>query len=127
MPLEFYLTLAVVVMGPIAWFLSEFQERRWLRLLLGSISISLCFAVAVLVGKLERWNDNAWYGFASKGLIEATIAELESGKAERVLVAYKHLQSEFSPTYENRARYDVLVEKAISEMQSEEQSSQTAE
>ena len=127
MPPAVYATLAIVVMVPIAWFLSEFQERRWLRILLGSISISLCFAVAVLVGKLERWNENAWYGFASKSLIEATIAGLESGEAERVLATYKRLQSEFSPTYENRARYDELVEKVVSEMRSEEQSSQTGE
>jgi len=112
------LTLVLVVATPIAWASSEFQERRWLRLTLGSLAISLCFGVAFLVGSLDRFNSNAWFGFASKELIDATVAELEAGQQNRVLESLKHLQREFGPTYENRARYDVLVEEAIQRMRS---------
>jgi hypothetical protein len=73
--------------------------------------------MAFLAGSLERFNSNAWYGFASKKLIDATITELEAGNKDRVLQSLKVLQNKYSPTYENRARYDELVEEAVAQMQ----------
>ncbi len=60
------LVLLLVVAAPIAWFASEFQDRRWLRLALGTLAILLSFGVAALVGWLERFNSNAWFGNATK-------------------------------------------------------------
>ena len=40
------LILVLVIGVPIAWFASEFQGRRWLRLILGSLAILLSFGVA---------------------------------------------------------------------------------
>jgi hypothetical protein len=110
----FICLLTIVV--PIAWFASEFQGRRWLRLVLGSFAILLSFGVAALVGSLERLNSNAWFGVASKDLVDATIAELEAGNRDGVLRSLKLLQQEYSPTYENRARYDELIEKTVTRM-----------
>jgi hypothetical protein len=110
----FIVMLAVCV--PIAWFASEFQGRRWLRLLLGSLAILLSFGVAVVVGSLERYNANAWFGNASKELVDATITELEAGNRDGVLQSLKALQKKYSPTYENRARYDALIEETVSQM-----------
>jgi len=108
------LFLAAVI--PIAWFASEFQGRRWLRLALGSIAILLSFGVAFVVGSLERLNSNAWFGHASKDLIDATVTELEAGRRDEVLKAFEDLQRRYAPTYENRARYDELVKKAVEQM-----------
>jgi hypothetical protein len=113
-------TLFLVVATPIAWACAEFQNRRWLRMTLGSLAISVCFGVAFLVASLDRFNSNAWFGFASKELVDATVSELEAGHQNRVLESLKHLQREFAPTYENRARYDVLVEEAVRHMRSTE-------
>ncbi|HZW31816.1 MAG TPA: hypothetical protein VFF52_13975 [Isosphaeraceae bacterium] len=104
---------------PIAWFASEFQNRRWLRLALGTAAILLSFGIAFAVGSLERFNSNAWFGTASKNLIDATITELEAGHEERVLRSLKALQHKYAPTYENRARYDSLIEEAVTQMQSD--------
>lgn len=113
------LLLAMLLIGvPIAWFVSEFQGRRWLRLILGSFAILLSFGVAALVGWAERFNSNAWFGVASKDLIDTTISELEAGNREGVLRSLKTLQLDYSPTYENRARYDVLVEQTVAQMRS---------
>jgi hypothetical protein len=62
-------------------------------------------------------NANAWYGFATKELIDATVVELDQGNQDRVLASLKHLREQFHPTYENRARYDELVKVAVAEMQ----------
>lgn len=100
-----FLTIAL----PVAWIASEFQERRWLRILAGCAALSMSFLVASGVGMLERLNSNAWYGSASKELIDTTIAELERGNTDQLVAELKTLQASFDPTYENRAQYDKLV------------------
>lgn len=113
----FWSLIAMLVMSvPIAWFASEFQGRRWVRLVLGSSAILLSFGLAALVGSLERLNSNAWYGHAAKNLVDATIAELETGNRDGVLRSLKTLQQKYTPTYENRANFDVLVEGAVTQM-----------
>ena len=104
------LILILTITLPTAWLASEFQNRRWLRVLLGCSAIAMCFLVAFGVGTLEHLNANSWYGFASKNLIDTTIQELEQGNTDKVVEELKELQKQFQPTYENRARYDKLVE-----------------
>ncbi len=117
------LILLLVIGVPVAWFAAEFQGRRWLRLTLGSFAILLSFGVATLVGWTERFNSNVWFSVASKSLVDATIAELEAGNQEGVLRSLKTLQAKYSPTYENRARYDVLIEETVAQMRSRPQQS----
>lgn len=114
LPLIACLTVAL----PLAWFASEFQDRRWIRLVAGLATISASYLVATGVGALEHLNANAWYGSASKMLVDATVEELERGETERLLAELKTLQEQFQPTYENRARYDELVETFVSRLRS---------
>ncbi|AMV41000.1 hypothetical protein [Planctomyces sp. SH-PL62] len=116
-PFVVYLVIVLMVVVPIGWFASEFQERRWLRLALGTFAILLSFGVALLIGAtFERLNSNAWFGEATGNLLQATVVELEAGRPENALRSLKQLQQEYRPTYENRARYDVLVEEAVARM-----------
>jgi hypothetical protein len=101
---------------PMAWFASEYQERRWLRLVLGCLAILMSFGIAAIVGSLERFNSNSWFGNASKELVDATVAELEAGNRDGVLRSLKAMQQKYVPTYENRARYDVLVDETVTQM-----------
>lgn len=103
------LMLALTVACPVAWFVSEFQSRIWLRVLLGCCAIAVSFGVASLVGMLQQLNYNAWYGYASKELVETTTQQLEAGNSSEVLKNLRWLSSKYEPTYENRARYDELV------------------
>ncbi len=113
---------AILLLGiPIAWFVAEFKGGRLLRVTLGCFAILLCFAVAGLVGRAESFNSNAWFGAASKNLIDTTIAELEAGNRDGVLRSLKTLQQEYAPTYENRAGYDVLIEQTVAQMRSSRQ------
>jgi hypothetical protein len=112
--------LAMVIGLPVGWFVSEFQAPRWARLLLGCLSISMCFGVAFLAGCLTQMNYNAWFGGATQELVAATVAGLEAGNEPSVRAALRRLLEKYEPTYENRARYDVLVKDAVREMQRSE-------
>lgn len=106
-----YLFLFLIVVAPVAWLISEFQQRAWLRIFLGVLSISMSFLLASLIGMLQHLNYNSSYGTASARLLDTTIAELETGRPDRLLQALRQLRGEFSPTYENRANYDQLVDR----------------
>ena len=110
----FIVVLAMAL--PVAWCISEFYEQRWLRVALGVAMLAMCVPIAILVGSLDRLNSNAWFGFATRELIDTTVSSLESGEHERVLQSLKKLQDSYSPTYENRARYDELVKAAVDDM-----------
>jgi hypothetical protein len=103
----------LIVTLPIAWLLSEFQPRRWLRILLGCLALTMAFGVAWVVGSLEQLNSNIWYGAASKDLVENTIRAIEKGDADKVVDELRVLSNSFEPTYENRANYDKLVENYV--------------
>ena len=108
----------MLIAVPIGWFASEFQPRRWLRLILGVLSILMALCVAVFLNVLDRFQYNADYGFASKELIDAAVLELEAGNRDRVLRSLKDLQGRFKPTYENRANYTTLVNETVKSMRS---------
>ena len=116
-PLNVVILLLIVIL-PVAWLVSEFRWNRKVRICLGITSILMSFGVASLIGFFERFNSNAWFGYASKQLIDATVSELDAGNSARVLDVYRKLQSQYVPTYENRARYDKLVEQAVSDLKS---------
>jgi hypothetical protein len=83
---------------------------------LGIAAIASAMGVAYLVGHFSRWNYNAWYGGASKGLVETTVTQIEDGNIDRVMSVLRRLNLDYRPTYENRAHYDDLVSEAVSQM-----------
>ena len=121
MPPQFWLTLVVVL--PIAWLISEFQPHRWLRIATGLGTIAMSYFLAAAIGSFERFNSNAWYGEASWNLIDTTIEEIERGETERLVKELRTLQEQFVPTYENRARYDELVQEFLTRLGREEKRS----
>jgi hypothetical protein len=104
-----YVILILLVVLPVAWLISEFQPRRWLRVTLGISSLTLSFIVAWAVGMLSHLQYNAWYGSASSQLIDTVVANIEAGKTDELLEELRKLKADFQPTYENRAHYDILV------------------
>jgi hypothetical protein len=114
MEVPLLLVLAVVLPG--TWLASEFQTRRWVRIVLGVCSMGVMLLIAVVVGTLERLNYNAWYGPVSLELVETTIAEIEAGRAESLLPPLSKLRDDFRPTYKTRANYDGLVRRFVNEV-----------
>lgn len=116
MPPQLILAFILAAALPLTWLASEFQPRRWLRILLGLLSLVMVGVVALAFVIGERFNYNAWYGFASAELIDTTIAEIEGGRTEKLLPALRSLREEFRPTYEYRAHYDSLVEQFVNQV-----------
>ena len=111
-----WLVVFVVVAVPLAWLVSEFQGRTWLRTALGVAAIGMSYFVAFVVGSLTRLDYNVNYGTASAELIQTVIANLEGGNEENLLRELKSLKAQYQPTYENRANYDGLVNDFVSRM-----------
>lgn len=70
------IVLLIVIALPVVWLASEFGDRRALRITLGIAAIVSAMGVAYLVGHLSRWNYNAWYGGASKDLVDTTVTQI---------------------------------------------------
>ena len=111
-----YFVLLILIALPIAWIASEFGKRRPLRIALGLAAIASAMGVAYIVGHTSKFNYNAWYGAASKNLVDTTIKEIEDGNIDRVMSVLRRLNLDYKPTYETRADYDELVNEAVSQM-----------
>jgi len=108
--------LLVTAALPLAWLIAEFRSSAGIRRALGGIAILWSFGVAALVGCLRDFNANVYFTTATKDLLQASIEQLRAGKAESVLREWSRADSQFSPTYENRARYRQTVDQAIEGM-----------
>ncbi|MGF1633886.1 MAG: hypothetical protein ACFCVE_08570 [Phycisphaerae bacterium] len=108
--------LLIVVALTLAWLVSEFGKSRRLRVVLGLAAIASAMGLAYLVGHLSRLSYNAWYGGASHDLINTVVTEIEDGNIDRVMSVLRGLDLHYQPTYEHRAHYDELVNKAVSQM-----------
>jgi hypothetical protein len=68
--------------------------------------------VSALWSALSYFQYNSDFGFATKELIEASIEQTEDGHLDRVLKAWRGLNTQYRPTYENRAHYPELAAEA---------------
>jgi len=108
-----FLLLAVIIALPIAWLVSEFRGSRPLRIVLGVLAVTVTtFCVSALSTTLTGFNYNAWYGGATKDLIDASLVQIEDGHQDRVLKVWRGLNAQYQPTYENRAGYLELAADA---------------
>lgn len=112
-----FIILALVIICPIGWFISEFRATRQIRLLLGVLSIAIALCVSFVLGYLKRYEYNASFGQATHSLIEISIKGIEQGKTEAILNKWKLLSAEYRPTYRSKAQYDELVKRYVSEIE----------
>ncbi len=114
------LGIVILLAGPvlgIAWLVLEFKGTRWQRVTCGILALIVLTVVASLATLIYKQLEyNAWYGCATKGLIDETIRGIESGNSDVVLQELKRFQAEYHPTYENRARYAPLAEETTERM-----------
>lgn len=110
------LLITITAALPIAWLVAEFKARPGIRRTLGIVTILWSFGVASLVGLLQNFNANVYFTEATKELLSASIEQLKAGKTEAVIREWARADSEFQPTYENRARYRQIVDEVIEGM-----------
>lgn len=116
------LTLVVIVALPIAWLIAEFGSNRALRITLGMASIVGSMGVLYVVGQLNRFNYNAYYGGTTSMLIDVMVAEIDEGNTDRLREVLRRMQSEYHPTYENRGHYAEIVDAAVEELKGNRES-----
>jgi len=111
------LMMLLLVALPIGWLVSEFSNNRLLRITLGILAIAMTtFCACAVNSMLTCFNYNAWYGSATRDLIQTSIAQIEDGHTERVLKVWRGMDSQYQPTYENRAGYQDWVKGATARM-----------
>lgn len=110
------LTLLIVGL-PAAWLVAEFKASRSVRVGIGlfAIVVTIVFTYG-LASMLTKFNHNAWFGGSTKSLVETSISQIEDGHLDRVLKAWRTLDAQYQPTYENRAGYKELVDGATKAM-----------
>ena len=79
------LLLLIAVVLPFAWFASEFQSRRWLRLTLGVGALIGVFCISMLFEIMNRIDANSYFSLANCELIDATIQGLSHEQSETIL------------------------------------------
>ncbi len=111
------LLILLIVGLLVAWLVAEFKASRVVRVSVGVLAFGTVIVLTYgLASVLTRFNHNAWFGEATKGLIETSVAQIENGHNDRVLKAWRELNSQYEPSYENRVDYKELVESAIEAM-----------
>jgi len=115
------LTIVFLAFGlPIGWLISEFQPRRWLRILLGLAALSMSFFLSYVFSGLDQMGYNSRYGESSAELVEVMIVSLQNGDSENLLPALQRLHRNYEPTYEeNWTDYNELVEQFVNDVKSE--------
>ena len=114
--MQIVILLLITAALPIAWLVAEFRGGAGTRRTLGIFTLLWSFGVAALVGALRDFNANVYFTTATKELLQASIEQLRAGKTEAVLREWSRADTQFSPAYENRARYRQTVEQAIEGM-----------
>ncbi len=110
------LLLILAVMAPMAWFVSEFQTRTWLRIALGIAALFGAFFGGAIWDVVNNFDSNSYFGSANEEFIGATLLALEQGRTDEVLGELRKFRQTYTPTYENRARYKELVEAYSSKL-----------
>ena len=85
----------------LGWLLSEFQPRRWLRIVLGSACLGLGVLLAYGIGELlQGFRDNIAFCTATADLVDTTIAQLEKHRCDQTLAELRHFRQKCELNYE---------------------------
>ena len=109
------LTLISVAL-PIGWFIADLRGGIRVRRILGVLAVLWSFAVAALVGMLQAFDANAYFSAATKQLLTESVTQLNAGRTDAVVRAWSHAKDQINPTYENRGRYQEIVDEATTHM-----------
>ena len=105
----FIIILALVL--PLGWLIAEIKGKVVARRIFGALTIVSACLIGWGVGMLQQLNYNAWYGHASKKLLEGVATSLPSDSPERKVL--EEAAQKFRPTYQDGDRYDLLVDSIL--------------
>jgi hypothetical protein len=88
------LLIIVALIPPLAWIVFEFRRNAVARRICGALTIASACLIGWGAGMLQQLNYNAWYGQASKRLLEGVAATLPPGSPERKMAQRESLWGE---------------------------------
>jgi hypothetical protein len=95
--LMFFLCAAL----PIAWLVSEFQSRRWIRIVFGIAALSIVGLIAYgWTALLTTFTSNLEFSETTKTLLVAIDEGLASNDSERVQTDIRQFAKNYQPSYE---------------------------
>lgn len=107
-----------IIFFPAAWLVSEFRDKRWMRILFGVLTILTCFGIASLVVTIKTHNTGERYGVLTRTLVGQIINELELENKENVLSELKQFRDNYNP---ENADYEAHVSETIKKINSNPQ------
>lgn len=110
------LVLIATTLLPVGWLLADIWGSPAARRTLGVISILWSYVIAYAIGSLKELDSNAYFGSATKDLIECSVQQMQAERSEIVQREWTRINEEYQPTYENRGHYREIVDEAIERM-----------
>jgi hypothetical protein len=121
MPPTVIVFLLLVLGMVISWLVLEKTAGAAWRIAAGLITMALVsFSVWCVTYIGMVFNYNAYYGSATRDLIESSLAALERDDEETVRKVFRGLRDQYHPTYEHNARYAEQVAEAARHLRGEE-------
>lgn len=118
------LLIVIISVSPALYIIGEIKAKRSLRMLSFIILVPTAVITGWIVGMMAKFNYNAWYGSSTKQLIDEINIQLKIGNQEQVRAVLTELSDMYHPTYENRAHYNELADKAVQKLRDADDSTQ---
>ena len=114
----FLLVMTLVIVGLVfGWVVSEFQTRRWIRLLLGACAVTAGLYAGNLYGQFRVLQAKVHFGEATYRLLQVTLDEIESGNTDRAVVELTRLRRDLADTYARKYECTDLLEATVVRME----------
>ena len=113
-----FLVMILVIVGTIlGWVVSEFQTRRWIRLLLGACAVTAGLYAGILYGHFKVLQAKVYFGEATYRLLQVTLDEVESGHTDRAAAELTLLRRDLVDTYVRTFECTELIEATVVRME----------
>lgn len=113
-----FLVMILVIVGTIlGWFVSEFQTRRWIRLLLGTCAVTAGLYAGILYGQFKVLQAKVHFGEATYRLLQVTLDEIGNGNTDRAAAELTLLRRDLVDTYLRKNECTELIEATVARME----------
>jgi len=100
-----------------AWVVLEYSSRVRMRRVVGGLLGLFAMLAFFIANALLRFDANSYCNLAAYRLLDTSVKQLERGRTEAVLRAWKYANSRIDTGYERLSNFQGIVDQAVSEME----------